>query len=595
MTSFLPRKIFFRLFSTNVIIIVSIIISFLWLLNISFTSFYYSQKKEDLKVRAVLASNILKVNSYPENLDKLDSLCQLLKEQTNTRYTIIDMQFDRGRVLADSHENPSSMDNHFLRNEVQDAVLNEIGYSNRYSETVKKEMLYLAISDTVNGYPLIIRTSVPIESLQNNISDITIQIFAATIIIIIVSLIISSFLSRKMANPLEEMAISAKMFAKGEFKNNINPNSSIFEIDSLSNSLNLMAKQLDERIKMITIQKNETEAILSSMSEGLIATNQLNKIIKINDCARDFFNLKGRVVGVDIRTVITDNNFIKFYNHLDNQNNTKKIEVSIDDLYNRAILCSGTKLKDEEGNFIGNVIALNDITKIKSLEKVRQEFVSNVSHELKTPLTALKGYVETLRDVDNDKDRDYFINILDKHTLRMNSIINDLLELSKLEESNQKSINISEVNVNDLIQDSCAECEYAAKKKGIDFSVICSVKITSNFNKRLIQEALVNLIHNAIQYSDKKTKVKIEGYVKRKELYLSVQDSGIGIEVNEIENIFKRFYCVDKSHSKETGGTGLGLSIVRHIVNLHNGKIEVQSKIGKGSEFILIIPKGKNV
>ena len=474
----------------------------------SFTSFYYSQKKEDLKVRALLTSNILKVNSYPENLDKLDSLCQLLKEQTNTRYTIIDMQFDHGRVLADSHENPSSMDNHFLRNEVQDAVLSEIGYSKRYSETVKKEMLYLAISDTVNGYPLIIRTSVPIESLQNNISDITIQIFAATIIIIIVSLIISSFLSRKMANPLEKMAISAKMFAKGEFENNINPNSSIFEIDSLSNSLNLMAKQLDERIKMITIQKNETDAILSSMSEGLIATNQLNKIIKINDCARDFFNLKGRVVGVDIRTIIKDNNFVKFYNHLDNQNNTKKIEVSIDDLYNRAILCSGTKLKDEEGNFIGNVIALNDITKIRSLEKVRQECVSNVSHELKTPLTALKGYVETLRDVDNDKDRDYFINILDKHTLRMNSIINDLLELSKLEESNQKSINISEVNVNDLIKDSCAECEYAAKKKEIEFYISCNVKITYNFNKRLIQEALVNLIHNAIQYSDKKTKVK---------------------------------------------------------------------------------------
>ena len=249
-------------------------------------------------------------------------------------------------------------------------------------------------------------------------------------------------------------------------------------------------------------------------------------------------------------------------------------------------------LKDQEDNFIGHVIVVNDITKLRNLEKVRQEFVANVSHELKTPITALKGYVETLKDVDNDEDKNYFLNILDKQTSRMNSIINDLLELSRLEESVDKGdIEIFENNILDLINDAINECEYAANKKQIKLHINCSSSIIFNLNKRLIQESVVNLIYNAIRYSDNEKIVKVDVKIISNNLHISVKDKGIGIPKNELDHIFKRFYCVDKSHSKATGGTGLGLSIVKHIMNLHSGKVVVESNVGEGSNFTLIIPK----
>ena len=422
-----------------------------------------------------------------------------------------------------------------------------------------------------------------------NIS-VNFKIFAYLSLTIIVVMLINYFLSKNIARPLEKMVVTAKEFARGDFSDKIK-SSNILEINSLASSLNLMRKQLNERIKLITIQKNENDAILTSMTEGVIATNKSNEIIKINSRSIEFFSLKDDVIGIDIRTIIRNKEFLDFYNKIVNLEQSKNIDCTIENINKRTILCSGTILKDKDGLFIGNVIVVNDITKLKSFEIVKKEFVANVSHELKTPLTALKGYVETLREVENEKDRIYFLDILDKHTSRMDLIIDDLLELSRLEESSN-GLAKSKINILELINDSMNECQYSCLKKDIELNVRCDKSITFNLNKRLIQESIVNLIQNAIQYSEKNSKITISSFVDDGYLKIEVKDSGIGIEKNEIKNIFKRFYCVDRSRSKDNGGTGLGLSIVKHIISLHNGKIDVQSKIGKGSNFILIIPEG---
>jgi len=587
MKKLLPNKIFSRIFTTNLFIISVVVILFLWLFNFYFTSFYYLEKESDLESRAILFSKLLGTYTDFRDVD-LSLICKELKQDTKTRYTVINKN---GSVLGDSDENPKSMDNHLSRPEVLDANNGKIGTSIRYSNTVKETMLYLAILQNINGEQIIIRTSVPLNSLKSNISLLTSEIIKSSIYILIATLGISLFISRKIANPLEKMVVNAMAFSKGEFQSRIKSSNTI-EINSLAKSLNIMATQLDERIKLITLQKNENDAILASMAEGLVAVDYSNKIIKTNDFFRDLFELKGRAVGLDINNVIIDKKFLKFYKDLTNHKNIDNKEVTIDNIKNKTILCSATMLKDQEDNFIGHVIVVNDITKLRNLEKVRQEFVANVSHELKTPITALKGYVETLKDVDNDEDKNYFLNILDKQTSRMNSIINDLLELSRLEESVDKGdIEIFENNILDLVNDAINECEYAANKKQIKLHINCRSSIIFNLNKRLIQESVVNLIYNAIRYSDNEKIVKVDVKIISNNLHISVKDKGIGIPKNELDHIFKRFYCVDKSHSKATGGTGLGLSIVKHIMNLHSGKVVVESNVGKGSNFTLIIPK----
>ena len=292
----------------------------------------------------------------------------------------------------------------------------------------------------------------------------------------IITLLINFIISKNRENPLEEMADTAERFSEEDFSTKIK-SYNILEVDRLGGSLNSMAKKLDQRIRTITIEKNENDAILSSMIEGVIATNQLNEVIKINNSCLNFFNIKDDVIGVDIRNVIDDKNFLDFYNQIIDIKNQQKIETIIDNVNKKTMQCYGTGLKDQYGNSIGNVIIVNDITKIKSLEKVRKEFVANVSHELKTPLTTLKGYIETLRDVEDDEDRDRFIEILEKHTLRMNLIINDLLELSKLEESSESSISKKEINILDLINDTVNQSEHLISKKQIDVSIKCSKDI----------------------------------------------------------------------------------------------------------------------
>jgi len=419
---------------------------------------------------------------------------------------------------------------------------------------------------------------------------LTFNILISLFFVFIVTLLINFIISKNIANPLEGMVYTAERFSKEDFSNKIKP-SKIYEINSLAKSLNLMAEKLNERIRAITIQKNENDAILISMSEGVIATNRLSEIIKVNDYLVKLFDLKDNIIGFDVRTIIRNQQFLDFYNQLINiSDSPKKIEQVIDGINKRKILCSGTALKDQEGNFIGNVIIVNDITKIKSLEKIRKDFVANVSHELKTPLTALKGYVETLKTVDNEKDKLHFLNILEKHTSRMNLIINDLLELSKLEESSESIISKKEINILDLINDTVNQSEHLISKKQVGVNIKCSKGISFNLNERLMQEALANLLNNAIQYSQKKSSIKINGFIEKDYLNISVQDSGIGFEKSQFHNIFKRFYRIDSSRSKDTGGTGLGLSIVKHIIRLHNGSVEVESEIGLGSKFTLIIP-----
>jgi two-component system phosphate regulon sensor histidine kinase PhoR len=255
----------------------------------------------------------------------------------------------------------------------------------------------------------------------------------------------------------------------------------------------------------------------------------------------------------------------------------------------------GTALQNPDGVQVGAVVAINDVTQIRKLENLRRDFVANVSHELKTPITAIKGFVETLQDgaVNDPEDAQKFLAIVARHVDRLNAIIEDLLSLSRIEQQSKEKekIQLENVPLRPVIDAAKEVCETKARAKNVSFFVMCPNTVQAQINAPLMEQALVNLIDNAIKYSDEGSSVQIEAEDTEAAIILSVHDRGCGIEEEHLPRIFERFYRIDKARSRKLGGTGLGLAIVKHIAQAHGGKVMVRSKLEEGSSFSIILPK----
>jgi len=240
-----------------------------------------------------------------------------------------------------------------------------------------------------------------------------------------------------------------------------------------------------------------------------------------------------------------------------------------------------------------NTKAVQVQSRIKKLENIRRDFVANVSHEIKTPITAIKGFVETLRDgeVSSIEDRERFLGIVSNHVNRLEAIINDLLRLSSIEKDTENGgIEFGDEKISDILKTAIQICRLNAENKGIGITLDCDEKIIANVNAPLLEQAVVNLLDNAIKYSENDKKVKVNGFIKDNNVIIEVVDEGKGLEKEHFPRLFERFYRVDKARSRKLGGTGLGLAIVKHITQAHNGKVSVESIPGKGSIFTIKIP-----
>jgi two-component system phosphate regulon sensor histidine kinase PhoR len=440
----------------------------------------------------------------------------------------------------------------------------------------------------------VVRTSIPVDVIDTAIKGIQRRIMLGALVMIFLGAIMSLIVSRWISRPIERLKQGARYFIKGDFNYRL-PVSDIEEIVSLNESIKDMARQLHTRIDTITQQRTEIEAILSSMMEGVIAVDADERIIIMNSAAANMFGCDlSKVQGRIIQEAVRNSHLQQFVSETLSGEKPVEKEIAITTGEERFLFGHGTLIRDIEGKKVGALFVLSDITRLRRLENIRKDFVANVSHEIKTPITAIKGFVEILRDDGKKDEQDVkrFLEIISRHVNRLEAIIDDLLRLSRIEKDVEtEGIQLMESRIKDVLESAIQISKPLADSKGMEIGLFCDDGLTARINLPLLEQAVVNLLDNAIKYTDDKTPVKIVAEDNDKELLIHIIDNGRGIEQEHLPRIFERFYRVDKARSRRLGGTGLGLAIVKHIIQAHKGHVTVTSTPDKGSTFTIHLPK----
>jgi len=397
-----------------------------------------------------------------------------------------------------------------------------------------------------------------------------------------------------LLQPIREMTVAARRVAEEDIYAPMPPPDHP-ELAELAAAMNRMGHQLDERIRTVLEQRNEREAILSSMVEGVIAVDGRRRIISMNRAAADLFDADPALVqGKSIQHAVRNPRVAELIDDSLAQSAPISREISVVARGRETILqAHAAALRAANGATIGVVVVLDDVTDLRRLERMRSDFVANVSHELKTPITSIKGFVETLLDggLDNLDDARRFLGIVAKQADRLNAIIEDLLTLSRIEQDEQARDGLlAPGSLLPVIQSAAQFCTGAADSKDIRISISCPALLRTRINGPLLEQGITNLIDNAIKYSDRGSEVRVEVGESRREITIAVIDQGCGIPDEHLPRLFERFYRVDKARSRQMGGTGLGLAIVKHIAQTHGGRIDVESRPGVGSTFRLSLP-----
>ena len=589
------KRLLWQLYPTYIIIIVVSLLAATWFASRTLKQFYHEQSASDLEARALLFKSQILEYLSPLDVQAVDRLCKNVGGQATTRITVI---LPSGKVIGDSEKDPETMDNHVDRPEVIQALRGEVGMSTRYSRTVERDMMYVGIP-LKKDFRIIglVRTSVPLTPMDQALKSIEVKIAVGGLLIAVLAAILSLLVSRRISKPIEEIRKGAECFAQGDFECRL-PVSGSEELGSLSETMNQMAIELQERINSMREQRNELEAVLSSMVEGVIALDKEERVISINHAGAQMFETNPTSAqGRTIQEVVRNSDLQDFVRNALSSTEPVERDMVLYSDGERIINGHSTVLHDAAGNRIGALIVLNDVTRLRRLENIRRDFVANVSHEIKTPITAIKGFVETLRDgaMTNGKDADRFLTIIQKHVDRLDAIIEDLLSLSRIEEDVEtEEIVLEECRIKDVLLTAIQVCQVKAAPKNIRVELSCSEDLKAKINPPLLEQAVVNLLDNAIKYSDAESEVQVEATKGDGKILINVRDQGCGIDKEHLSRLFERFYRVDKARSRIMGGTGLGLAIVKHIAQAHGGQVSVESIPERGSTFSLHLPTNLN-
>lgn len=580
-----------------------LILSYFLLIFISlgFVAFFLDKHLEEgalVQIKSALANEARliesRVSDSPSILgspERLDSLCRDLGRRIDSRITIIGMD---GRVLADSGVpflRVGELENHGARPEVAKALKDGMGQEIRYSATLKIDMLYLALPIKAAGRNAgILRLALPLTSVQKILLSVRKTILTGLFFTLGLGFVLASVIAKALITPINRITYVSSKFAKGDFSRRIFYNSGD-EIGRLASTLNKMAQDIEEKIREIATKNQHLEAIFNSMIEGVIVTDNKLKIISINHPIEGLFGIKrAEAEGKFFLEGIRNSKISELINEAMNSAKFLSQEVTLV-MPEHKVFQANVSPIFEQNKVTGSVTIIHDITEIRRLETMRRDFVANVSHELKTPLTSIKGFVETLLEgaIEDKENSIDFLKIIKNHTDRLNALINDLLDLSHIE-SKEVTLNNDKFSLSGMAFEVAAGFKSQAKKKGLKIISELPEGLEVLADKGKIEQVFANLISNAIKYNKENGSVRIYSEQMQDRVKIVIEDSGSGIPAKDIPRIFERFYRVDKARSRELGGTGLGLSIVKHIVELHSGTVGVESTEGLGSKFFFTLP-----
>jgi len=582
--------LFWKLYPPFLLIVLIPLLAVSWYADFSMRRFFMDQTATNLGARANLLIDQMSTFLLAEDWKNIDTLCKRAGKSSDTRITIM---MPSGKVLGDSEADPDTMMNHSDRPEFVKAMSGEAGVFTRYSDTLREPMMYLAVPlHDGEKHIGVLRVSVSVSAIDRKLERIHRHISLGGIVIALLATGVSLLFSRRVSRPLEMIREGAEYFAKGQLSFRL-PVFASKETELLARTMNDMAASLDDRMQTIIGQKNELEAVLSSMIEGVMAIDLEETIISINHTAARMFSRKlSELINRSVQEAIRNPDFHRFV-RLAFRDETPREEDLFFYISGEAVLeARSSSLKNSRGERIGILIVLNDVTRLRRLENMRKDFAANVSHEIKTPLTAIKGFVETLKSgaMNHPEEAARFLDIIEKHTNRLNAIIDDLMKLSLIEQkTDKKEILLENRPLLPILKSVCQVCRPMADEKAIQILLSCEETLSMNLNAALIEQAFVNLLDNAIKYSGPGSSIEIDAKQINAEVVILFRDHGIGIAPEHLPRLFERFYRADPSRSRKLGGTGLGLAIVKHIVNAHGGRIIVESTPGKGSEFIIYI------
>ena len=508
----------------------------------------------------------------------LDSLAREITDRIGYRVTFIDPE---GSVLGDSYVELPEVENHYDRPEVQDLLVSgeTVSFAERTSETVAESLLYAARLITLDGSSVIMRIAAPQTDIERTVSGVQRTVALTGLLAMLFALAAAYMISIALTKPLVLLAQRARQFSKGDYTVRV-PDTKVTELQDVADAFNLLTDELQSRLTELGHEREEMQTLIDCMAEGVIALSEDARVIRMNRSARALLELPDTPVFAPVNSVVSDNKLRSILeDSVIRPGNSDEVEVN-----GRHLLVSSRAL--DPG---GAVTTLLDISEIRRLEQVRRDFVANASHELKTPLTSIRGYAETLLDDDPpEKLKLEFLTSIRKNTLRLEHLVEDLLDLSKLESGGWTGRRES-VDTKEVAQEAWQVVRDIEGKEGISFDILGDLRVMGD--REGLFHVFRNLLENSIRHTDSGGSINVSMALTQDSMVeVVISDDGDGIPAESLPRIFERFYRADSARARDFGGTGLGLAIVRHLVSEMGGEVVAESQLGQGTTVRFTVP-----
>jgi len=540
----------------------------------------------DMETQAHLATVFLTEDdgSLKDDVERI--MRRMARDPLMHRVTVI---LPDGRVMRETRGNPAEMSLHNDRPEVVQAMAKGRGFSERYSVTLKKPMMYFALRVPQEG-PLsgVVRIAVPRQQFEAGVMERVWFFWGGALAVLLVAFGVSYYASLRIIGPVHTLEQDLAKVGAGDLTHraSVPP---MPHLSDVARAINQTVEQLERQIKNVEEEKNLRALILRNMTHGVIALDMHHVVMVMNRAAHDLLRVgDSPVEGRMLHEVVRSAELSVLIERSKVSEDTIEAEMTA---HGNVLEVRTMPLGDVAARRIGTLIVLTNVTVVRRLERVRQDFVANVSHELKTPVTSIHGFSESLLDgaLADPETAKRFVEIIHRQSCQLESILKDLMDLVRFEQGTGKPIEKIRVPLAPLLGEVGHLCCERAAERHVTLNVTCDEKLTAEVHEGLLEQALVNLVDNAIKYgvTAEKAQVDIVAEAEGSGIRITVRDYGAGIDRQHQERLFERFYRIDKGRSRDMGGTGLGLAIVKHIVLLHRGTVSVQSEPGNGTAFII--------